>query len=144
LEKYHGVNLFLQKNDGCINLYNVQMLFNKLIGDFGEAFKHYLSPNADIVACPQFKAAIVNCISRAGPLTNADKELLKCSEVETLDLKQNKVEELNSVWDGINALLKGCKWQRTASSMTYIDLKLIPNTNKNVERFFCQGKFNMT
>ena len=87
MEKFHGVSLLLQKK-GCINLSNVQMLFNKLIGDVGEAFEYYLSPNAYIAACPQFKAAIVKCISGVEMLNNADKEQLMCFEVETLDLTQ--------------------------------------------------------
>lgn len=61
-EKFHGISLCLQKYDGCINFYYFQMLFNKVIEDFCEVFEHFLSPNADIIACPQFEAVIVKCI----------------------------------------------------------------------------------
>ena len=35
------------------------MLFERLLFDFDGVFEQYLSPNADIVACPQLEAAIV-------------------------------------------------------------------------------------
>ena len=38
------------------------MIFERLFFDFGGAFEQYLSPNADIVACPQLEAAIVKCM----------------------------------------------------------------------------------
>jgi hypothetical protein len=38
------------------------MLFERLLFDFGGAFEQYLSPNADIVACPQLEIAIVKCM----------------------------------------------------------------------------------
>jgi hypothetical protein len=78
-----------------IYLYDVLMLFERLLFDFGGEFEQYLSPNADIVPCPQLEAAIVKCILGVEPLTNDEKEQLKCFEVETLDLTQNEVEELN-------------------------------------------------
>jgi hypothetical protein len=53
-----------------------------------------LSPCADTVACPQVEAAFVMCIKGVEPLTNDEKEKLKCFEVETLDLTQNEVEGL--------------------------------------------------
>ena len=58
VEHYYSVlyNLTL------IYLYDILMLFERLIFDFGGAFEQYLSPNADIVACPQLEAAIVKCI----------------------------------------------------------------------------------
>jgi hypothetical protein len=71
------------------------MLFERLLFDFGGAFEQYLFPNADIVHCPQLEAAIVKFILRVEPLANDEKEQLKCFEVETLDLTQNEVEELN-------------------------------------------------
>ena len=55
---YYGV----LKNLTLIYLYDVQMLFERLLFDFGGAFEQYLSPNADIVACPQLEAAIVKCM----------------------------------------------------------------------------------
>ena len=73
------------------------MLFERLILDFGGAFEKYLSPNANIVACPQFEAVIVKCNKGVEPLPIDEKELLKCFDVETLDLIHNKLEELNSV-----------------------------------------------
>ena len=71
------------------------MLFERFLFDFVGAFEQYLSPNADIVPCTQFEAAIVKCILGVEPLANDEKEQLKCFEVETLDLTQNEVEELN-------------------------------------------------
>ena len=38
------------------------MLFERLLFDFGGAFEQYLSPNAEIVACPQLEEAIVKCM----------------------------------------------------------------------------------
>jgi hypothetical protein len=38
------------------------MLFERHLFDFGGAFEQYLSPNADIVPCPQLEAAIVKCM----------------------------------------------------------------------------------
>ena len=43
-------------------LYDVWMLFERLLFDFGGAFEQYLSPNADILACSQLEAAIVKCM----------------------------------------------------------------------------------
>jgi hypothetical protein len=71
------------------------MLFERLLFDFVGAFEQYLSPSADILACPQFEAAIAKCILGVEPLANGEKEQLKCFEVETLDLTQNEVEGLN-------------------------------------------------
>ena len=71
------------------------MPFEWLLFDFVGAIEQYLSPNADILACPQFEAAIVKCILGVEPLANDEKEQLKCFEVETLDLTQNEVEKLN-------------------------------------------------
>ena len=71
------------------------MLLEWLLFYFDGAFEQYLSLSADIVACPQFEAAIVKCILGVEPLANDEKEQLKCFEVETLDLTQNEVEELN-------------------------------------------------
>ena len=73
------------------------MLFGRLILDFGGAFEKYLSPNANIVACPQFEAVIVKCNKGVEPLPIDEKDHLKCFDVETLDLIQNKLKELNSV-----------------------------------------------
>ena len=42
--------------------YDVRMLFERLLFDFSGAFEQYLSPNADIVPCPQLEAAIVKCM----------------------------------------------------------------------------------
>jgi hypothetical protein len=78
------------------------------------------------------------------PLTDDEKEQLKCFEVETLDLTKNEVEELNSASYGIKALLEGHKQQRIDSNTTYMDLKLIPITSNVVERFFSYAKLNMT
>ena len=144
LEKFHGVSLLLQKHDGCINLYDVQMLFERLIFDFGGAFEQYLSPNADIIDCPKFEAAIVKCIKGMEPLTDDEKVQLKCFEVETLELTQNEVEELNSVSYGIKALLEGRKWQRIDSNTTYIVFKLIPITSNVVKRYFSNTSIIMT
>jgi hypothetical protein len=38
------------------------MLFERLLFDLGGAFEQYLSPNADIVACPQLEVAILMCM----------------------------------------------------------------------------------
>ena len=119
------------------------MLFERFLFDFVGAFEQYLSPNADIVPCTQFEAAIVKCILGVDPLANDEKEQLKCFEVETLDLTQNEVEELNEVSCGITALLEGCKQQRFASNTTYMDPKLIPITSNIVDRFFSYVKLNM-
>ena len=73
------------------------MLFGRLILDFGGAFEKYLSPNAYIVACPQSEAVIVKCNKGVEPLPIDEKDHLKCFDVETLDLIQNKLKELNSV-----------------------------------------------
>ena len=45
-----------------VYLFDVQMLFERLLFDFGGAFEQYLSPNADIVPYPQLEAAIVKCM----------------------------------------------------------------------------------
>ena len=45
-----------------IYLYDVLILFDRLLFYVGGAFEQYLSPNADIVACPQLETAIVKCI----------------------------------------------------------------------------------
>ena len=66
-------------------------------------------------------------------MTDDEKEQLKCFEIETLDLTQNEVEELNSASYGITSLLEGCKWQRIDSNTTYMVLKLIPITSNVVE-----------
>jgi hypothetical protein len=78
-----------------IYFYDVWMLFKRLIFEFGRAFEQYLSPNADIVACSKLEAAIVKCIGGVEPLTNDKKEQLKCFKVETLNFKQNEIEDLN-------------------------------------------------
>ena len=136
--------LWCTLNLTLIYLYDVRMLFERLIFDFVGAFEQYLSPNAHIVACPQFEAAIVKCIKGVEPLTDDEKEKLKCFEIEILDLTQNEVEELSSASYGIKALLEGCKQQRIASNTTYMDLKLIPITSNVVGRFFSNVKLNMT
>ena len=50
------------------------MLFDRLLLDFDGVLEQYLSPNADIVACPQLEAAIVKCILGVEPLANDEKE----------------------------------------------------------------------
>ena len=71
------------------------MVFKRLIFEFGRAFEQYLSQNADIVACPKLEAAIVKCIRGVEPLTSDKKVQLKCFEVETFNLTQNEIEELD-------------------------------------------------
>jgi hypothetical protein len=74
--------LWCTSNLTLIYLYDVQMLFERLHFDFGEAFEKYFSPNADIVACPQFGAAIVRCILGVEPLASDKNEHLKCLKLK--------------------------------------------------------------
>jgi hypothetical protein len=109
LKKFHDASLLQQECGGCINLHDVWMLFERQVFDFGGVFEKNLSPNADIDAFPQFEAAIVKYNKEVEALTHENKEQLKCFDVETLDLTQNKVEELNSASYSIKALFEGRK-----------------------------------
>ena len=58
LLKFQSISLLLQKHDGQVTLADVRGLFDCLISDFGEDFKHYLASNADIVNNEHFENGI--------------------------------------------------------------------------------------
>ena len=62
LKMFHSISLLLQKRDGVVNLADVQSLFDKLIADFGDDFKLYLSPDAEIVNNKFFESGIVEVL----------------------------------------------------------------------------------
>ena len=62
LKKFHSISLLLQKRDGVVNLADMHSLFDKLITDFGDDFKLYLSPDAKIVNNKFFESRIVTVL----------------------------------------------------------------------------------
>ena len=62
LKMFHSISLLLQKRDGVVNLADVQSLFDKQIADFGDDFKLYLSPDAEIVNKKFIESGIVKVL----------------------------------------------------------------------------------
>ena len=62
LKMFHSISLMPQKCDSVVNLAAVQSLFDKLIADFGDDFKLYLSPDAEIVNNKFFESGIVEVL----------------------------------------------------------------------------------
>ena len=62
LKMFHSISLLLQKRDGVVNLADMHSLFDKLITDFGDDFKLYLSPDAKIVNNKFFESGIAKVL----------------------------------------------------------------------------------
>ena len=148
LHKFQSVSLKLQKADGLINLFDVRVLFDRCIEDFGKHFEVHLSMDSDIISNPHFENAIVKAIELGYPsLTSSEKlSLIKLEkdneDNEVLSNEDKDEENYNPLAYGSIALQAGRKRIRT--SITLIDLKKIPITSNIVERFFSQVKLNMT
>ena len=148
LHKFQSVSLQLQKADGLINLFDVRVLFDRCIEDFGKHFEVHLSMDSDIISNPHFENEIFKAIELGYPsLTSSEKlRLIKLEkdneDNEVLSNEDKDEENYNPLAYGSIALQAGRKRIRT--SITLIDLKKIPITSNIVERFFSQVKLNMT
>ena len=129
-----------------MNLADMHSLFDKLITDFGDDFKLYLSPDAEIVKNKFFESGIVKVLWDELNLSEEENQTLKALELPFIDLLAEQKndegddnEEGNYGVDILNDRRKG-----RHMSTKYIDLSKIPITSNVVERFFSQVKLNMT
>ena len=81
LKMFHSISLMLQKRDGVVNLTDVHSLFDKLITDFGDDFKLYLSPDAKIVNNKFFESGIVEVLQDELNLSEEENQALKALEL---------------------------------------------------------------
>jgi hypothetical protein len=158
MSDFQSVSLELQKNDGAVDLLDVRVLFDCLIANYGEAFLHYLAPNASIVNNPKFEAAIVKNLRKEAPLDLGDKALLSRLELTT-NLQEEQQAEAEDE-EGLSAAVVNIAAQQTEGrgaidalknhrkrqleSQFYVDMKKIPVTSNIVERFFSQVKLTLT
>ena len=159
MNDFQSVSLELQKNDGAVDLLEVRVLFDCLIASYGEAFVHYLAPDASIVNNPGFETAIVKHLRKESPLDDDDKahlsgfELKKQQQGQQEDdegssdvvniAQQTEVEEGRLGGRGAIDALKNHR-KRQLESQFYIDMRKIPVTSNIVERFFSQVKLTLT
>ena len=146
LKKFHPISLLLQKCDGVVNQVDVHSLFDKLISDFGNDFKLYISPEAEIVNNKFFESGIVKVLRDELNLSEEENQALKALELPFIDLlpeqKNDEGDDNEEGNYGLDILNDGRK--RCRMSTKYIDLRKIPITSNVVERFFSQVKLNMT
>ena len=146
LKKFHSISLLLQKCDGVVNLADVHSLFDKLITDFGDDFKLYLSPDAEIVKNKFFESGIVKVLWDELNLSEEGNQTLKALELPFIDLlaeqKNDEGDDNEEGNYGVAMLNDGRK--RHHMSTKYIDWSKIPITSNVVVRFFSQVKLNMT
>ena len=120
LHKFQSVSLQLQKADGLINLFDVRVLFDRCIEDFGKHFEVHLSVDSDITSNPHFENAIVKAIELGYPsLTSSEKLSLITLEKDNEDNEvlsnEDEDEENNSpLAYGSIALQAGRKWIQTS------------------------------
>ena len=141
------------------------MLFDCLIASYGEAFVHYLSPDASIVNNPEFEAATVKHLQKGAPLDEADKAHLSRFELKNQQQGQREDEEGSSDvanvaqqtevergggttvrLGGGGAVIDALKNHRKhqLENQFYLDMRKLPVTSNIVEQFFSQVKLTLT
>ena len=118
-----------QKCDSVVNLAAVQSLFDKLIADFGDDFKLYLSPDAEIVNNKFFESGIVKVLQDELSLSENENSALKALELPFIDLlaeqKDDEGDDNEEGNYGVAILNDGRK--RCCMSTKYINLSKSSN-----------------
>ena len=128
LKKFHPISLLLQKCDGVVNQVDVHSLFDKLISDFGNDFKLYISPEAEIVNNKFFESGIVKVLWDDLNFSEEENQALKALELNSINLlAEQKNDEGDDNEEGnyvVEILNDGRKRRRMSTK--YIDLSKIP------------------
>ncbi|ETI30905.1 hypothetical protein F443_22029 [Phytophthora nicotianae P1569] len=101
------------------------------------SFRHYLAPDADIVAAPEFESAVIKVLGgRAKLLSCAEKAALKPFERKTAEAAD--VTEKTAKVGFADRILKRRKVQEDKSA--YSQLNAIPPTSNAAERLFSMAR----
>ncbi|KUF78770.1 Pre-mRNA-splicing factor 38A [Phytophthora nicotianae] len=134
LADVESVSMKLQSED--LNLLDARDLLDGLL-EVKPSFRHYLAPDADIVAAPEFESAVIKVLGgRAKLLSRAEKAALKPFERKTAEAAD--VTEKTAKVGFADRILKRRKVQEDKSA--YSQLNAIPPTSNAAERLFSMAR----
>jgi hypothetical protein len=142
LTQFNSVSLLLQKADGIVSFLDVRTLFDELIDDYGDDFRHYLSTDSRIVHTSAFEVAVVKHL-RGETLLAADEAALAPFEANTMQEVPFDANLAAVPADYAANAIRRLREQQQ-EQRKYIDIAKVPVTSNVVERFFSQVKLNMT